>query len=617
MSFGFRLGPPGMSVRVSTRGVRTSVGPRAARVHFGTGRTRISSGFGPFFTSTALGGGGRRASASIRRSTRRSVGPSMAQIARAERAAERARQDTERDAAIAQLHELRWRSTTVHLHEFAAVQRPHIEPPAAVSFDWVEAQAIAHHMRGIGFFERSERRAAKERAHTDALAYTRDETRRLEAVYRDLRIQADQWWTALCANDEATVCDAVNAAFSDNPAAGCAVGVSGSKLSIVMRQQDIDSLPTQTPGTTPTGRPTLKTLTKKDRIGWWLTVMCSNVVATAKEAFAVAPEITEVNIAVLSRMPDTMRLGIVAFGTWSRSAFAASTWRSPEDAYRIFDIGRDVACSVRTTASGALSTTMRPLDVAGIPALAQLLEINAVDDGLDPLGELDGTLADSQDSTGLPNLAEDPYAPMPFATWLATNERTTPPPPTPHPLAHPLVAGQTLALPELATFEVNTELSYRMTIPDAEADLSLILLEGSGRVGSTDDFIFYNQTSTADRSVQLTGRTVTAGTVTERVKLHLAMLPPRIIKVLVALSMDTDGGLACSAIDSIAVTVSSGTDSWRFQPEPHPEIKAMIAVEFYRHLGPDDRSVWKMRAVGQGWAGGLAELARNHGIDVD
>ena len=81
--------------------------------------------------------------------------------------------------------------------------------------------------------------------------------------------------------------------------------------------------------------------------------------------------------------------------------------------------------------------------------------------------------------------------------------------------------------------------------------------------------------------------------------------------------MDTDGGLACSAIDSIAVTVSSGTDSWRFQPEPHSEIKAMIAVEFYRRLGPDDRSVWKMRTVGQGWAGGLAELARNHGIDVD
>ena len=94
-------------------------------------------------------------------------------------------------------------------------------------------------------------------------------------------------------------------------------------------------------------------------------------------------------------------------------------------------------------------------------------------------------------------------------------------------------------------------------------------------------------------------------------------MPLRIINVLVALSMDTDGGLACSAIDSIAVTVSSGTDSWRFQPEPHSEIKAMIAVEFYRRLGPDDRSVWKMRTVGQGWAGGLAELARNHGIDVD
>ena len=86
-----------------------------------------------------------------------------------------------------------------------------------------------------------------------------------------------------------------------------------------------------------------------------------------------------------------------------------------------------------------------------------------------------------------------------------------------------LVAGQNLALPEHATFEVHTELSYRMTIPDAEADLSMILLEGSGMVGSTDDFIFYNQPSTADRSVQLAGKTVAAGTVTERVELHLTI----------------------------------------------------------------------------------------------
>ncbi|MEY4276566.1 MAG: hypothetical protein RIS26_1029 [Actinomycetota bacterium] len=42
-------------IRISSRGVRFSVGPRAARVHFGTGRTRISSGIGPVSYSAPVG----------------------------------------------------------------------------------------------------------------------------------------------------------------------------------------------------------------------------------------------------------------------------------------------------------------------------------------------------------------------------------------------------------------------------------------------------------------------------------------------------------------------------------------------------------------------------------
>lgn len=605
-----------MSIRVSTRGVRTSVGPRAARVHFGTGRTRVSSGFGPFFASTSLGGGRRRSSTTTRRTPYRSAAPSAAQLARAERAAERAQQDAQRDAAIAQLQDLRWRSTTVHLQDFASAQPPHIDPPPELSLDWVEAQANAHHLQGLGFFDRSERRAAKERAHSDALAYVQDETRRLAETYQDLHVEADEWWAALCGNDEATVCEAVNTAFADNPAAGCAVGVSGSTLSIVMRQQDIDSLPSQTPGVTSAGRPTLKALTKKDRIGWWLTILCSNLVATAKEAFAVAPGITEISIAVLSRMPDTLRLGVVAYGTWTRSAIESTPWRSPEDAYRVFDIGRDISCSVRTTASGALSTVVRPLDIAGSPELTQLLDVSAVDDGVNALGELDSALALNRPDDHPPE-ADNPFEPLQFGDWLAARDSHSTPAAPADPTTRQLSPGERVTLPDTATFDSHIELTYRTRTPDAEADLSLTMLEGNGRVGSTDDFIFYNQPATADRSIRLAATTSTLGSVTERVELHLSMLPPRVAKILVALSMDTDGGLACDAIDSVAVTVTSGAGVWCFQPAPDPAIKAMVAVEFYRHTDSAGEPVWRLRAVGQGWAGGLAELARNHGVDID
>ncbi len=62
----------------------------------------------------------------------------------------------------------------------------------------------------------------------------------------------------------------MNTAFSENPVARCAVGVDGSVLSVVVRQQDLDSMPGQTPALTPGGRPTLKNLTKRERGGPWL-----------------------------------------------------------------------------------------------------------------------------------------------------------------------------------------------------------------------------------------------------------------------------------------------------------------------------------------------------------
>lgn len=273
MGFGFRVGIPGMSVRVSTRGVRTSIGPRAARISMGGGGTRISSGLGPFYASSSLSGGRRRTSTRRTRSRPRVVAPSPAQLERTRRQAERARQEAEREAAIAQLRELRRQMTSVHLQTFPAAQPPVVPMPPQLGLPWALAEAQAFHLQDVRRLARAERAAAKSRAEAEAHAYLAAEQARLAAVYESLLSEAEQWWRALSANDESTVCEAVNTAFSDNPAAGCAVGVDGAVLSVVMRQQDLDSMPTQTAGLTPSGRPTLKALTKRDRTLWWLTTM--------------------------------------------------------------------------------------------------------------------------------------------------------------------------------------------------------------------------------------------------------------------------------------------------------------------------------------------------------
>ncbi|MFE1854706.1 TerD family protein [Streptomyces sp. NPDC059489] len=623
MAFGFRVGVPGMSVRVSTRGVRASMGPRAARISMGSGGTRLSSGVGPFYASSSLGQGRRRTSTS--RTTRsRSVAPSAAQLERARRQAERAQQEAERDAAIAQLQELRRQTTSVHLQSFTPAQPPVVPGPPQLGLAWALAEAQAHHLAGLGVFARTERAAAKRRAEEDAPAYLAAEQARLHAVHSRLATEADQWWQALLTNDEDTVCEAVNYAFSDNPAAGCAVGVDGPVLSVVMRQQDIDALPDQTPAVTSSGRPTLKALSKRDRTLWWLTSMGSNIIATLKEAFAVAPGIMAIDLAVLTRLPDTQRLGFVAYGRWTRQAIEAGPWRETADALRFLDIGQDVACSVTTTASGNLSSTIKPLDTSRLPGLQSLL-----DHAQDDTGSGDATLAglDADLRANAPTAPSTPppdhYRIRPFAEWKSqTTPRTPPSAPTApvHAPAPPsraaattLAPGQNLVLPE----EAWQGLLIAFSFAGADADLTLFLTDTHGQVTCDEDFVFYHQPSTAHGAARLLGKQTDGPHTVERAALHPAALPAHVQRVTIAINMDVDTGLTCGALTHAALYMDCATGAaWTFNPPTDPDIRAMVIAELYRHT-TNDLPIWKLRAIGQGWADGLDGLARAHGVNVE
>jgi stress response protein SCP2 len=612
-----------MSVRVSTRGVRASVGPRAARISVGSGGTRISSGVGPLYASSSLGGGRRTGT-----NRRRTVAPSPAQLDRARRQAERAQQEAQRDAAIAQLQELRQQTTSVHLQSFTPITPPVVPGPPQLGLAWALAEAQAHHLAGLGIFARAERAAAKQRAEADAPVYLAAEEARLHGVHERLAAEAEQWWRSLLGNDEETVCEVVNYAFSDNPAAGCAVGVDGSVLSVVMRQQDIDTLPDQTPGLTPSGRPTLKKLTKRDRTLWWLTSMGSNVVATLKEAFATAPGITAVDLAVLTRLPDTQRLGFVVYGRWTRQAVEAGPWREANDALRFLDIGQDVACAVTTTASGNLSSTIKPLDTSRLPGLQSLLD-HAQDDpdfGDATLADLDGDLrANVPRAHSAP--PPDHYRIRPFAEWkhqatpsappVAPSHMPTMPGPTPAtPNDAPaivLAPGQNLVLPEEARQGMHIAFSFA----GADADLTLFLTDAGGRVTCDEDFVFYNQPSAAGGAARLLGKQAEGPYAVERAALHPAALPQHIQRVAIAVNMDVAAGLTCGALTHAALHVGCASGAaWTFQPPADPGIRAMVVAELYRHT-TGGQPVWKLRAVGQGWADGLDGLARAHGVDIE
>ncbi len=140
-----------------------------------------------------------------------------------------------------------------------------------------------------------------------------------------------------------------------------------------------------------------------------------------------------------------------------------------------------------------------------------------------------------------------------------------------------------------------------------DLDASALLLNGSGKVRSDADFIFYNQPRSADGSVTHQGKSGTVDTLT----VDLAALPAEIETVAIAASTDgTPIGQASGLY--LLVADPGGMELVRFDITDATSETAFVFGELYRRQG-----AWKFRAVGQGWSSGLAGLASDYGISVD
>lgn len=142
-------------------------------------------------------------------------------------------------------------------------------------------------------------------------------------------------------------------------------------------------------------------------------------------------------------------------------------------------------------------------------------------------------------------------------------------------------------------------------VPDVDA--SALLLTADGRVRDDGDLVFYNQPGHASGAVRHLGKQHGCDTL----DLDLAALEPAVDRVVLCASADggTFGqvpGLRLRLLDTV-----SGTELARFDMAAGPET-AYISGELYRR-----GTEWKFRAVGQGYASGLAGLATDFGVTVD
>ncbi|MYY14909.1 TerD family protein [Streptomyces sp. SID4912] len=139
-------------------------------------------------------------------------------------------------------------------------------------------------------------------------------------------------------------------------------------------------------------------------------------------------------------------------------------------------------------------------------------------------------------------------------------------------------------------------------------DVSGLLLTTDGKVRSDDDFIFYNQPSGPGVTYRSGG-----GSAPDAIVVDTAAVPAGIEKVVVTASPDA-AGQTFQGIEPTA-TVRDADDGRALATFTPPQLgseTALLVIEIYRRNG-----AWKARAVGQGYANGLAGIATDFGVSVE
>ncbi|WP_307828500.1 TerD family protein [Antrihabitans sp. YC2-6] len=152
-----------------------------------------------------------------------------------------------------------------------------------------------------------------------------------------------------------------------------------------------------------------------------------------------------------------------------------------------------------------------------------------------------------------------------------------------------------------------------------DIDASALVIAASGRILSDQHFVFFNNLSSPDGAVQHAGDNSTGAGAgdDEQILVDLNRLGPEADRIAFAVSIHDGGpkGQNFGQVRNAYIRVANRADGreiarYDLSQQAYSET-AMIFGELYRHGGD-----WKFRAVGQGFADGLAGIARSFGLTV-
>ncbi|OZF02840.1 chemical-damaging agent resistance protein C [Rhodococcus sp. 15-2388-1-1a] len=154
---------------------------------------------------------------------------------------------------------------------------------------------------------------------------------------------------------------------------------------------------------------------------------------------------------------------------------------------------------------------------------------------------------------------------------------------------------------------------------DYDLDASAIALGSNKKVLNELFFVFYNNLRSPDGAIEHTGdnRTGEGEGDDESIDIDLSALSPEIESIIFPVSihaadeLNQNFGQVVNAFIRV-VDKSDSRELARFDlSEDASTETAMVFGELYRH-----NAEWKFRAIGQGYASGLAGIARDFGINV-
>ncbi len=152
---------------------------------------------------------------------------------------------------------------------------------------------------------------------------------------------------------------------------------------------------------------------------------------------------------------------------------------------------------------------------------------------------------------------------------------------------------------------------------DFDLDAAAFMLAGTGKVRSSDDFIFYNQKVGPGVEHMGDNRTGEGEGDDEVINVDLSQVPADVEKISFTVTIDQaeakhqNFGMVENSYIRVCDAVS-GTEFIRYDLGEDFSVETAVVVgELYRHGGE-----WKFNAIGAGFQGGLAALCANFGVDI-